>query len=73
MTLTDKTYARGPAGLNAYNLRNRKTGQVEHLATPARRVFGSNSILRSYTEILAQGDSKATSMHEFSSPPRSRS
>ena len=50
---------------NAYNLRDRTTGQVRYTATRADLVFGSNSILRSYAEVYAQDDSKAKFVHDF--------
>ena len=65
MTLTDKTYVWEPAGFNAYNLRNRTTGKIEHTATRADLVFGSNSILRSYAEVYAQDDSREKFVHDF--------
>ena len=48
VTLTDLGYVWEPACFNAYNLRDRTTGQVRYTATRADLVFGSNSILRSY-------------------------
>jgi len=63
--LTDMAYVWEPAGFNAYNLRDRTTGQVRFTATRADLVFGSNSILRSYAEVYAQDDSKAKFVHDF--------
>ena len=40
VTLTDKTYAREPAGFNADNLRNRTTGKIDQTATRADLVSG---------------------------------
>lgn len=65
VTLTDLTYVWESADFTAHNPRNRTTGKVEHTATRAALVFGSNSILRSYAEFYGQCDSKATSMHNF--------
>ena len=65
VTLTDMTYVWEPTGFNAYNLRDRTTGQVRYTATRADLVFGSNSILRSYAEVYAQDDSKEKFVHDF--------
>jgi catalase-peroxidase len=65
VNLTDITYVWEPAGKNLYNLRNRKTGQVKFTATRADLVFGSNSILRSYSEIYAQDDNREKFVHDF--------
>lgn len=59
------TYVWEPAGFNAYNLRTRTTGQVRYTATRADLVFGSNSILRSYTEVYALDDRQASFAHDF--------
>ncbi|UYN85119.1 MAG: hypothetical protein KIT89_09040 [Microcella sp.] len=64
-TFTDLGYVWAPAGFNSYNLRNRTTGTVEHTATRADLVFGSNSILRSYAEVYAQDDSREKFVHDF--------
>jgi catalase-peroxidase len=63
--LTDMGYVWEPGSFNAYNLRERATGQVHYTATRADLVFGSNWILRSYAEVYAQDDSKATLVHDF--------
>ncbi len=65
VTLTDMASVWEPAGFNAYNLRNRDTGKVEHTATRADLVFGSNSILRSHAEGYAQDDSREKFVHDF--------
>jgi catalase-peroxidase len=65
VTLTDLGYVWEPSGFNAYNLRERATGQVRHTATRADLVFGSNSILRSYAEVYAQDDSREKFVHDF--------
>jgi catalase-peroxidase len=64
-TLTDMTYVWEPAGKNLYNIRNRNTGQVTWTATRADLVFGSNSILRAYSEVYAQDDNKAKFVADF--------
>jgi catalase-peroxidase len=65
VNLTDISFVWEPAGKNLYNLRNRKTGQVKFTATRADLVFGSNSILRSYSEIYAQDDNREKFVHDF--------
>jgi catalase-peroxidase len=65
VNLTDMTYVWEPAGLNLYNMRNRRTGQVAWSATRADLVFGSNSILRSYVEVYAQDDNTEKFVHDF--------
>jgi catalase-peroxidase len=63
--LTDMTYAWEPTGLNSYNLRNRNTGEVAFTATRADLIFGSNSILRAYTEVYAQNDNAKKFVDDF--------
>ncbi|MFM1952718.1 MAG: hypothetical protein RJA33_1512 [Actinomycetota bacterium] len=65
INLTDMTYVWEPAGSNLYNLRNRKTGEVKFTATRADLVFGSNSILRSYSEVYAQDDNREKFVKDF--------
>lgn len=65
VNLTDMTYVWEPAGENLYNLRNRKTGEVKFTATRADLVFGSNSILRAYSEVYAQDDNKEKFIKDF--------
>ena len=64
-TLMDMSYVVKPAGNNLYELRDRKTGAVKYTATRVDLVFGSNSILRAYTEVYAQGDSKEKFVKDF--------
>ena len=63
--LTDMTYVWEPTGKGLYNIRNRKTGEVKWTATRIDLVFGSNSILRSYSEVYAQDDSKEKFVNDF--------
>ena len=63
--LTDMTYVWEPRGENSYVLRNRNTGEAKFTATRADLVFGSNSILRAYAEVYAQGDGKEKFVHDF--------
>ena len=65
VNLTDMTYVWEPSGSNLYNLRNRKTGEVKFTATRADLVFGSNSILRSYSEVYAQDDNREKFVKDF--------
>ena len=65
VNLTDMTYVWEPAGFNLYNLRNRETGQVKFTATRADLVFGSNSILRAYSEVYAQDDNGPKFVKDF--------
>jgi catalase-peroxidase len=65
VNLTDMTYVWEPAGENLYNLRNRTTGEVKFTATRADLVFGSNSILRAYSEVYAQDDSREKFVTDF--------
>ena len=65
VNLTDMTYEWEPAGENLYNLRNRSTGEVKFTATRADLVFGSNSILRSYSEVYAQDDNREKFVRDF--------
>jgi catalase-peroxidase len=65
VNLTDMTYFWEPAGANLYNLRNRKTGEVKFTATRADLVFGSNSILRAYSEVYAQDDNREKFVKDF--------
>ena len=63
--LTDMRYAWSPAGNGLYEVRERSTGAVKWTATRADLVFGSNSILRAYSELYAQDDSKEKFVRDF--------
>ena len=65
VNLTDMKYVWEPAGENLYNIRDRKTGSVDWTATRVDLVFGSNSILRSYSEVYAQNDNKEKFVKDF--------
>ena len=65
INLTDMKYVWEPAGENLFNLRNRSTGEVKFTATRADLVFGSNSILRAYSEVYAQDDSREKFVKDF--------
>ena len=65
VNLTDMKYVWEPTGENLYNIRDRKTGAVDWTATRVDLVFGSNSILRSYSEVYAQNDNKEKFVKDF--------
>jgi catalase-peroxidase len=56
VNLTDMAYKWVPTGGNAYDIRDRKSGETKYTATRVDLVFGSNSILRAYAEVYAQDD-----------------
>ncbi len=65
VNLTDMNNSWVPTGENLYEIRDRKTGEVKWTATRVDLVFGSNSILRSYSEVYAQDDNKEKFVHDF--------
>lgn len=65
VNITDMMYEWKPAGNGIYNIVNRKTGEVKWTATRVDLVFGSNSILRAYTEVYAQDDNKEKFVKDF--------
>lgn len=65
VNLTDMAYEWIPINDNEYEIRHRKTKELVWLATRVDLVFGSNSILRAYTEVYAQDDSKDKFVHDF--------
>lgn len=65
VTLTDMNYIWKPVNDNLFNIVDRKTGEVKWTATRVDLVFGSNSILRAYSEVYAQDDSKEKFVHDF--------
>lgn len=65
VNLTDMKYTWEPVGFNSYEIRDRKTGEKRWTATRADLVFGSNSILRAYSEVYAQDDNKEKFVHDF--------
>lgn len=54
-----------PVSENLYNIRDRKTGKIRWTATRIDLVFGSNSVLRAYSEFYAQNDNKETFVNDF--------
>ena len=65
VNLTDMAYAWKPTGCNSYDICERATGVVKWTATRVDWVFGSNSILRSYSEVYAQDDNQEKFVKDF--------
>ncbi|MGB3280685.1 MAG: catalase/peroxidase HPI [Pseudorhodobacter sp.] len=65
VNLTDMSYAWKPKGKNLYEVQDRKTGAVKWTATRVDLVFGSNSVLRAYSEVYAQDDNAAKFVADF--------
>ena len=63
--LTDMAYNWKPAGNNLYNIVDRRTGETKWTATRVDLVFGSNSILRAYSEVYAQDDNNEKFVRDF--------
>ncbi|WP_295888164.1 catalase/peroxidase HPI [uncultured Thiohalocapsa sp.] len=65
VNLTDMAYRWEPAGENLYEVRDRRTGEVKWTATRVDLVFGSNAILRAYSEVYAQDDNQEKFVRDF--------
>ncbi|MGV2980403.1 catalase/peroxidase HPI [Camelimonas sp. ID_303_24] len=65
VNLTDMAYSWVPAGANAYEIRDRKSGAVKWTASRVDLVFGSNSVLRAYAEVYAQDDNARKFVDDF--------
>ncbi|HDZ8828730.1 TPA: catalase/peroxidase HPI [Aeromonas dhakensis] len=65
VNLTDMAYSWQPTGRNSYQIVDRQSGAVKWTATRVDLVFGSNSVLRAYTEVYAQQDGKEKFVHDF--------
>ena len=65
VNLTDMNYKWQPVGDNLYEIRERKSDKVKWTATRVDLIFGSNSILRAYSEVYAQDDNKEKLVHDF--------
>ncbi len=63
--LTDMNYQWKPTGKNTYQIIDRHSGQVAYTATRVDLVFGSNSILRAYSEFYAQDDNREKFITDF--------
>ncbi len=65
VTITDMKYTWKPVSENLYHLVDRKTGTTKWTATRVDLIFGSNSVLRSYSEVYAQDDNKEKFVKDF--------
>lgn len=65
VNITDMKYTWKPASAGLYNIVDRSTGATKWTATRVDLVFGSNSILRSYSEVYAQDDNKEKFVQDF--------
>lgn len=65
VNLTDMRYEWLPTKDNLYEIRDRNTNDVKWTATRVDLVFGSNSILRAYSELYAQDDNKEKFVQDF--------
>ena len=65
VNLTDMANSWVPAGDNLYEIRDRETGRVKWTATRVDLVFGSNAILRAYSEVYAQDDNREKFVTDF--------
>ncbi|MDO8903215.1 catalase/peroxidase HPI [Hydrogenophaga sp.] len=65
VNLVDMSTQWKPAGDNAYEGRDRKSGAVKWTATRVDLAFGSNSQLRALAEVYAQNDGKAKFVKDF--------
>jgi len=65
VNLTDMSYRWEPVGENLYEIRDRATGKARWSATRIDLVFGSNSVLRAYSELYAQNDNRQKFVDDF--------
>ncbi|MBA4254772.1 MAG: catalase/peroxidase HPI, partial [Polaromonas sp.] len=65
VNLVDMSTAWRPTGDNAYEGRDRQTGEVKWTATRVDLVFGSNSQLRAIAEVYAQADNGGKFVRDF--------
>ncbi|MCX8019233.1 MAG: catalase/peroxidase HPI [Chitinophagaceae bacterium] len=63
--LTDMRYNWIPVDDNLYHIVDRKTGKTRWTATRVDLIFGSNSILRAYSEFYAQDDNNEKFIRDF--------
>lgn len=63
--LTDMNYQWKKVSDNLYEVVDRKSGAVKWTATRVDLVFGSNSVLRAYSELYAQDDNKEKFVQDF--------
>ena len=65
VNLTDMAYRWVPTGRNSYNILDRVSESIVWTATRVDLVFGSNSILRAYSEYYAQDDNHTQFVRDF--------
>ncbi len=65
VNLTDMNYSWKSVADNLYNIVDRKSGATKWTATRIDLIFGSNSILRAYSELYAQDDHKEKFVYDF--------
>jgi catalase-peroxidase len=65
VNITDMKYFWKIASDNLYHIVDRKSGATKWTATRVDLVFGSNSVLRSYSEVYAQDDNKEKFIKDF--------
>lgn len=65
VNLSDMRFNWKPVSDNLYNIVERATDKVVWTATRVDLVFGSNSILRAYSEVYAQDDNKEKFVKDF--------
>lgn len=65
VNITDMKYSWKPVSDKLYHIIDRKSGATKWTATRVDLVFGSNSVLRSYSEVYAQDDNKEKFVKDF--------
>ncbi len=65
VNITDMNYTWKPVSDNLYQIIDKKTESVKWTATRVDLLFGSNSILRSYSEFYAQDDNRERFVNDF--------
>jgi len=65
VNLTDMKFTWKPLSKDLYELVDRKSKKAKFTATRVDLVFGSNSVLRSYSEVYAQDDNKEKFIKDF--------
>ncbi|MCB1704129.1 MAG: catalase/peroxidase HPI [Halioglobus sp.] len=65
VNLTDMDNSWHPAEGGIFEIRDRRSGEVKWTATRMDLVFGSNAILRAYSELYAQDDSAEKFVQDF--------
>jgi len=65
VNLTDMNFTWKSTGINSYDIIHRATGKTKWTASRVDLVFGSNSVLRAYSEVYAQDDNKEKFINDF--------